>query len=147
MIVNKSYTFWNRAARLRGRRALHLMSADNRSPAAITAPTIAHLRTNRIFFCSPPPLHLNFSPGVSPLRPVGNTASFAGFASRPVHSVFILSTFLCCSHSIEYTHIIPKRQNNASGFCALAYNVIYIKRHFCCVVFTKTACAIGYFVV
>lgn len=125
-------------------RALHLISADSRNPAAITAPTIAHLKTN---FSLLIPFTMDFSPGVSPLRPVGNTASFAGFASRPVHSVFILPPFLFRSHSIEYTYIIPKRQNNASGVCALAYNVIYIKRRFSCVVFTKTACSIGYFIV
>lgn len=87
-------------------------------------------------------------PGVSPLRQRRQYCQH----ERPAHCVrFILLSFrppfLCRLHSIEYTHIIPKRQNNASGVCALAYNVIYIKRRFCCVVFTKTACAIGYFVV
>ena len=53
----------------------------------------------------------------------------------------------CVPRSIEHTHIIPKRQNNASGVCSRAYNVIYIKRRFSCVIFTKTACAIGYFIV
>lgn len=41
MIVNKSYTFWNRAPHGRGLR--YLMSADSRKPAIITAPTIKHL--------------------------------------------------------------------------------------------------------
>lgn len=56
----------------------------------MTAPTIKHLKTNFSLFI---PFTMDFSPGVSPLRPVGNTASFAGYASRPVHSVFILSPF------------------------------------------------------
>lgn len=86
-------------------------------------------------------------PGVPPLRPVGNTASFAGFASRPVHSVFILSSFSLSLAPHRHKHSIASCQKNASGIRARAYNVIYIKRHFSCVVFTKTACAIGYFVV
>lgn len=52
MIVNKSYTFWNvPPAQAGGLR--YLMSADSRKPAIITAPTIAHLKTNRIFFVHP----------------------------------------------------------------------------------------------
>lgn len=110
----------------------------------MTALIIKHLKTNFSLFA---PFTMDFSPGVSPLRPVGNTASFAGFASRPVHSLVFCPPLFCRSHSIEYTYIIPKRQNNASGIRARAYNVIYIKRRFSCVIFTKTACAIGYFIV
>ena len=123
----------------------YLISADSRSPAAITAPTIAHLKTNRIF-CSPP-LQGIFRPvfplcapsAILPASRVSLRVRFILLSFRP--------PFLCRSHSIEYTYIIPKRQNNASGVCGFAYNVIYIKRRFSCVVFTKTACAIGYFVV
>ena len=42
---------------------------------------------NRIFLFAP--FTMDSLPGVPPLRPVGNTASFAGFASRPVHSVIV----------------------------------------------------------
>lgn len=124
----------------------YLISADSRSPAAITAPTIAHLKTNRIFLFAP--FTMDSLPGVPPLRQRRQYCQH----ERHAHCVrFILLSFrppfLCRSHSIEYTHIIPKRQNNASGVCGFAYNVIYIKRRFSCVVFTKTACAIGYFVV
>ena len=144
MIVNKSYTFWN-CARVCGR-ALHLMNADSRSPAAITAPTIAHLKKNRIFLFIP--FTMESLPGVPPLRQRRQYCQH----ERHAHCVrFILLSFrppfLCRSHSIEYTYIIPKRQNNASGVCGFAFNVIYIKRRFSCVVFTKTACAIGYFIV
>ena len=71
---------------------------------------------------------------------------------RPAHCVRFILLSVCpplfsVPHSIEYTHIIAYRQNNASGLCGFAYNVIYIKRRFSCVVLTKTACAIGYFVV
>ena len=90
---------------------------------------------------------MDFSPDIIPLRPVGTTASCSGFASRPVHSVFILSPFSFVFAPYRYNHIIPKRQNNASGVCGFAYKVIYIKRRFSCVVFTKTACAIGCFLV
>lgn len=142
MIVNKSYTFWNCAARLRGRRALHLISAESRSPAAITAPTIKHLKMNRIFLFAP--FTMDSLPGVPPLRQRRQYCQ----RERPAHCVrFILLSlrppFLCRSHSIEYTHIIAERQKNASGIRARAYNVIYIKRRFSCVIFTKTACAIG----
>ena len=100
---------------------------------------------NRIFLFAP--FTMDFSPGVSPLRPVGNTASFAGFALRPVHSVFILSPFSLSLAPHRYNHSIASCQKNASGIRARAYNVIYIKRRFSCVVSTKTACAIGNFVV
>lgn len=145
MIVNKSYTFWNVPPACAGG-VRYLMSADSRKPAIITAPTIAHLKTNRIFLFIP--FTMDFSPGVIPPRQRRQYCQH----ERPAHCVrFILLSFrppfLCRSHSIEYTYIIPKRQNNASGVCALAYNVIYIKRRFSCVVFTKTACAIGCFIV
>lgn len=123
----------------------HLMSADSRKPAIITAHTIAHLKTN---FSLLAPFTMDSLPGVPPLRQRRQYCQ----RERPAHCVrFILLSFrppfLCRLHSIEYTYIIPKRQNNASGVCALAYNVIYIKRRFSCVIFTKTACAIGYFAV
>lgn len=143
MIVNKSYTFWNRAPHGRGLR--YFMSADSRKPAIITAPTIAHLKTNRIFLFIP--FTMDSLPGVPPLRPVGNTASFAGSLRVRFILLSFRPPFLCRSYSIEYTYIISKRQNNASGVCGFAYNVIYIKRRFSCVVFTKTACAIGWFIV
>lgn len=87
-------------------------------------------------------------PGVIPLRQRRQYCQH----ERPAHCVrFILLSFrppfLYRSHSIEYTHIIAERQKKASGIRARAYNVIYIKRRFSCVIFTKTACAIGYFVV
>lgn len=142
MIVNKSYTFWNRAPHGRGLR--YLMSAESRSPAAMTAPTIAHLKTNFSLFI---PFTMDSLPGVPPLRPVGNTASFAGFASRPVHSIVVPSSFSLSLAPHRYNHSIASCQKNASGIRARAYNVIYIKRRFSCVIFTKTACAIGYFIV
>lgn len=144
MIVNKSYTFWN-CARM-GAALRYLMSADSRKPAIITAPTIAHLKMNRIFLFAP--FTMDSLPGVPPPRQRRQYCQH----ERHAHRVrFILLSFcpplFCRSHSIEYTYIIAERQNNASGIRARAYNVIYIKRRFSCVVFTKTACAIGYFVV
>lgn len=123
----------------------HLMSADSRSPAAITAHTIAHLKTNFSLFA---PFTMDSLPGVIPLRQRRQYCQH----ERPALRVrFILLSvcppLFCRSHSIEYTYIIAERQNNASGIRARAYNVIYIKRRFSCVIFTKTACAIGYFVV
>lgn len=129
------------------RPALYLISADSRKPAIITAPTIEHLKTNRIFLFIP--FTMDSLPGVIPPRQRRQYCQHERHALR-VRFILLCSfcpPFLCRSHSIEYTHIIPKRQNNASGVCAFAYNVIYIKRRFSCVIFTKTACAIGYFIV
>lgn len=53
---------------------------------------------NRIFLFAP--FTMDSLPGVSPLRPVGNTAGFAGFASRPVHSIVVPSPFSCVPHLI-----------------------------------------------
>ena len=93
------------------------------------------------------PFHLNFSPGVIPPRQRRQYCQH----ERPAHCVrFILLSFrpsFLCSAPHRYNHSIASCQKNASGIRARAYNVIYIKRRFSCVVFTKTACAIGYFVV
>lgn len=78
---------------------------------------------------------------------VGNTAN--------INALRIASGSFCCRPSSfslslaphRYNHSIASCQKNASGIRARAYNVIYIKRRFSCVVFTKTACAIGYFLV
>ena len=128
-----------------GAACAHLMSADSRKPAIITAPTIAHLKTNRIF-CSPPlqwilcPVFPLCAPSaILPASRVSLRVRFILFLFRP--------PFLCRSHPIGYNHSIASCQKNASGIRARAYNVIYIKRRFSCVIFTKTACAIGYFVV
>lgn len=92
-------------------------------------------------------------PGVLPLRQRRQYCQ----RERPAHCVrFILLSFrpplFCRSHPIGYNHSIANRQNNASGVCGFAYNVIYIKRRFflcsfhknrlrhrilCCVVFTN----------
>ena len=112
-----------------GRGLRYLMSADSRKPAIITAPTIKHLRMNRIFLFAP--FTMDSLPGVPPLRQRRQYCQH----ERHAHCVrFILLSFrppfLCRSHPIEYTYIIPKRQNNASGICGFAYKVIYIKRRF-----------------
>ena len=111
-----------------GRGLRYLMSADSRKPAIITAHTIAHLKTNFSLFI---PFTMDSLPGVIPLRQRRQYCQ----RERHAHCVrFILFSFrppfLCRSHSIEYTHIIAERQNNASGIRARAYNVIYIKRRF-----------------
>ena len=136
MIVNKSYTFWNVPPACAGG-LRYLMSADSRKPAIITAHTIAHLKTNFSLFA---PFTMDSLPGVPPLRQRRQYCQ----RERHAHCVrFILFSF-CPPFCIS---IISKRQNNASGIRARAYNVIYIKRRFSCVIFTKTACAIGYFAV
>ena len=93
------------------------------------------------------PLYNGFFARCFPSAPRRQYCQLRGFR-------FASGSFYCrsvplflCSAPHRYNHIIAERQKNASGIRARAYNVIYIKRRFSCVVFTKTACAIGYFVV
>lgn len=61
------------------------------------------------------PFTMDSLPGVSPLRPVGNTASFAGFASRPVHSIVVPSPFLVfrtSSVQSQYSKLPEKRKRH-----------------------------------
>lgn len=65
MIVNKSYAFWNVPPACAGG-LRYLISAESRSPAAITAPTIAHLKTNFSLFN---PLYNGFFARCYPFAP------------------------------------------------------------------------------
>ena len=108
-------------------RALHLISAERISPAAMTAATMEHLKMNLI---RSPPLQWILRPvfplcaplAILPASRVSLRVRFILFSFCP--------PFLCRSHSIECTYIIAERQKNASGIRARAYNVIYIKRRF-----------------
>lgn len=143
MIVNKSYTFWNVPPDCAGG-LRYLMSADSRKPAIITAHTIAHLKTNFSLFI---PFTMDSLPGVIPPRQRRQYCQH----ERHAHCVrFILFSFrppFLCSAPHRYNYSIASCQKNTNGIRARAYNVIYIKRRFSCVFFTKTACAIGYFLV
>ena len=113
------------------------MSADSRKPAIITAPTIAHLKMNRIFFVHP--LYNGFFARCFPSAPRRQYCQLRGFR-------FASGSFCCrsvplflCSAPHRYNHSIASCQKNASGIRARAYNVIYIIARFYCVVYTKKA--------
>ena len=129
MIVNKSYTFWNRAARAIGRRALHLISADSRKPAIITALTIAHLKTNFSLFI---PFTMDSLPGVIPPRQRRQYCQHERPALRVRFILFSFCPPFLCSAPHRYNHSIASCQKNASGIRARAYNVIYKAAFFLC---------------
>lgn len=97
MIVNKSYTFWNCATHGRGVR--YLMSAESRSPAAMTAPTIKHLKTNFSLFNL---LYIwILCPVFSLCASVGNTAN--------MNALRIASGSFCCLSVPPFLYLYHSR--------------------------------------